>query len=42
VDWAHPILQQPLQVRDGRVCPPERAGNGMSWNLDAVKRYRVV
>jgi mandelate racemase len=41
VDWAAPILQEPLQVVDGTVMPSGRPGTGISWNADAVARYRV-
>ncbi len=41
VDWANPILQQPVQVVDGCIAPPDRPGHGMSWDMDAVKRLRV-
>jgi mandelate racemase len=41
VDWAVPILDDPLPVVDGYVRPPERPGNGLLWNPDAVERYRV-
>jgi mandelate racemase len=37
VDWAGPILQEPLQVRDGMVSPPEK----MLWNESAVARYAL-
>ena len=40
VDWADAILQEPLKVVDGCVTPPDRPGNGLNWNMDAVKRYR--
>lgn len=40
VDWANPILQQPLEVADGRVLPPDRPGNGLAWDPDAVARFR--
>ncbi len=39
VDWADPILQEPLVVKNGLVSIPERPGTGMQWNEDAVKRY---
>ena len=39
VDWAAPILAEPLQVRDSHVVIPERAGSGIAWNEEAVKRY---
>lgn len=41
VDWADPILQQPLEVADGCVRPPNRPGNGLAWDHDAVRRFRL-
>lgn len=41
VDWADPILQQPLELSGGCAMPPARIGNGLAWNVDSVKRYRV-
>ena len=40
VDWADPILEQPLQVTDGYVAPPDRPGTGLTWSTDAVSHYR--
>jgi mandelate racemase len=37
VDWAGPVLQQPLQVRDGMVSPLEK----MLWDESAVARYAL-
>ncbi|MBA3595982.1 MAG: mandelate racemase [Methylibium sp.] len=42
VDWANPILQEPLSVVDGCVSPPDRPGNGMSWDRDAVNRLKLI
>ena len=39
VDWAAPVLQEPAQVKDGHVIIPDRAGAGLVWNEEAVKRY---
>ena len=39
VDWAAPILQEPVQVKDGNVLIPDRPGAGIAWNEEAVKRY---
>jgi mandelate racemase len=36
VDWAAPVLQEPLAVKAGMVAIPEKP---MLWNEDAVKRY---
>lgn len=42
VDWANPILQAPVVLRDGAVAPSDRPGNGLAWDADAVARYRVA
>jgi mandelate racemase len=42
VDWAAPILAEPLSVVDGMAQVPERPGTGVSWDEDAVKRYRIA
>jgi mandelate racemase len=41
VDWAAPILVEPVRIVDGFALVPERAGNGLQWDPDAVKRYRM-
>jgi len=41
VDWAVPILQQPIEIRDGHAIIPNRPGAGIEWNDEAVVRYRV-
>jgi mandelate racemase len=42
VDWAAPILQQPLHVKDGHAAIPDRPGNGLEWDEGAVARYVVA
>ena len=42
VDWAGPILAEPLRIVDGQAVIPERPGTGVSWNEEAVKRYRTA
>ena len=39
VDWAAPVLAEPVQVKDGNVLIPDRPGSGITWNEDAVRRY---
>jgi len=39
VDWASPILRQPIQIHDGHAIIPDRSGVGMEWDEDAVERY---
>jgi mandelate racemase len=41
VDWACPVLAEPFAVADGRVVIPDRPGNGLAWDADAVRRYRM-
>jgi mandelate racemase len=41
VDWAEKIVAQPLEIVDGHAVVPERPGNGLAWNDDAVKHYRM-
>lgn len=41
VDWAAPILDEPLRVHDGHLAVPDRPGVGLAWNRSAVARYRV-
>ena len=38
VDWAAPILEQPLAIEDGHAVVPDRAGNGLAWDAAAVRR----
>ena len=39
VDWAEPILEQPVEVKKGFAQPVERPGIGMKWNESAIKRF---
>ncbi|MFN0318307.1 MAG: enolase C-terminal domain-like protein [Burkholderiales bacterium] len=39
MDWANPILNEPIQIKDGNALIPDRPGCGITWNEEAVKRY---
>lgn len=41
VDWASPILNEPLKILNGHAVVSDRPGIGLSWNEDAVRRYRM-
>ncbi len=41
VDWANPILREPIRIVDGTAIIPDRPGSGLKWNEDAVARYRI-
>ena len=39
MDWANPVLRQPLTVKDGVAQIPDRPGSGIEWDEEAVARY---
>jgi mandelate racemase len=41
VDWANAVLEEPLRIVDGNAILNNRPGNGLTWNEDAVRRYRM-
>lgn len=41
MDWAAPVLQEPLGVKDGVARIPDRPGAGIRWDEAAVARYAV-
>ncbi|MGH6665500.1 MAG: enolase C-terminal domain-like protein [Pseudolabrys sp.] len=41
VDWADVLVQEPLKIIDGQAMVPDRPGNGMVWDDDAVRRFRM-
>jgi mandelate racemase len=42
VDWANPLLQEPIMVSDGHARIPERPGNGLVWDESAVTHYQFA
>jgi len=42
VDWADAFLAEPFVLADGRLSIPDRPGNGLSWDAEAVERLRVT
>jgi mandelate racemase len=41
VDWADVLVREPLVIKDGEALVPQRPGNGMVWDDDAVEHFRV-
>jgi len=39
VDWADPILEEPVRIENGRVTGVAGPGLGMKWNEKAVRKY---
>ncbi len=42
VDWAEPILRQPLKIEDGHAVLRDEPGSGIDWDEAAVERHRVA
>ncbi len=41
VDWADPVLEEPVRIEKGRVVGAASAGLGMTWNEKAVRKYAI-
>ncbi len=41
VNWANPILENPLRVEEGHVLIPHTPGTGVGWNEDAVAKFQI-
>jgi mandelate racemase len=41
VDWAAPILAEPIAIKDSHVVLSSVPGNGLRWDERAVKRYAI-
>jgi len=41
VDWAAPLLQEPLSIVDGDAVIPQTPGNGLRWDPAAVARFKL-
>ncbi|MBC7804395.1 MAG: mandelate racemase [Candidatus Parcubacteria bacterium] len=39
VDWADPILEEPVRIKDGKAIGAAGPGLGMRWNEKAVGKY---
>ena len=38
-DWADPVLQEPFRIENGLLIVPDRPGQGIAWNENAVAKY---
>ncbi len=39
VDWAEPILQEPIKIQNGQAIASDAAGIGIAWDKAALERY---
>jgi mandelate racemase len=42
VDWADALLQEPLRIVDGKVPASRRAGSGIAWDEDKIRKLEVI
>lgn len=42
VDWADAILQQPLEIADGKVLVPDRPGSGIFWDEAKLNPFQTI
>lgn len=42
VDWAEPILAEPLRIKNGHALIPDVPGTGIRWDEEAVSRYQIA
>ena len=41
VDFANPILREPLKIEHGYTTPPNASGIGLVWDEDAIRRFLI-
>lgn len=42
VDWADAVLEEPLEIVDGAVMPPDRPGLGLAWSEHKIRRLEAL
>ena len=40
-DWADPLMTEPFKLKNGYLIIPDKPGNGIEWDEDAIKRYAL-
>ncbi len=41
LEWASPILTEPVSQRNGQLTPSSKPGSGVEWDESAVSRYEI-
>ena len=41
MDWADPVLHEPIRISDGHALIPDRPGSGVAWDEAAIARWQV-
>ena len=42
VDWADALLQEPLQILDGKAVTSQRPGSGIAWDEDKIRKLEMI
>ena len=42
VDWADALLQEPLQIIDGKVLTPQHPGSAITWDEDKIRKLETI
>ena len=40
-DWADPLLKEPFKLENGYLIIPDKPGNGIEWDEDAIKHHSL-
>jgi mandelate racemase len=40
-DWADPLLKEPFKLENGYLIIPDKPGNGIEWDEDAIKHHAL-
>jgi mandelate racemase len=40
-DWADPIMSEPFKLENGHLIIPDKPGNGIEWDEDAIRHYAL-
>jgi mandelate racemase len=42
VDWADALLQEPLQIIDGKVLTSQHPGSAITWDEDKIRKLETI
>jgi mandelate racemase len=40
-DCGLPLIAEPFEIKDRNIFVPDRPGNSIDWDEDAVRRYAI-
>jgi mandelate racemase len=42
VDWANAVVAEPMKIVNGNAIVADRPGNGLAWDEQAIRKYRMA